>query len=126
MRVFGEVVGEVRFTELRRRLPGISQKMLSATLRSLVVDGLIFRRVEDAVPPQVFYRLTDLGRSLKDPLTALWDWADDNALEVEANQSERQTAGGRPGHVRAGSRRSAEYSLSNVRNIAESMYLDGD
>ncbi|MEJ2865577.1 winged helix-turn-helix transcriptional regulator [Actinomycetospora flava] len=70
--------GELRFTELRRRMPGVSQKMLSATLQSLVLDGLVARRVEDTVPPRVHYRLTDLGLSLETPLAALRDWAEEN------------------------------------------------
>ncbi|GHE58045.1 HxlR family transcriptional regulator [Streptomyces longispororuber] len=70
--------GEVRFADLRRRMPGISQKMLSVTLRSLVRDGLVARRVEDTVPPAVHYRLTDLGRSLEVPLAALRAWAEEH------------------------------------------------
>lgn len=63
--------GELRFTELRRRAPGISQKMLSTTLQNLVLDGLVARRVEDTVPPRVHYRLTELGASLETPLSGL-------------------------------------------------------
>ncbi len=59
--------GEVRFAELRRRIPGISQKMLSVTLQSLTRDGLVSRRVEPTVPPAVHYRLTGLGLSLEGP-----------------------------------------------------------
>ncbi|MFF9897979.1 winged helix-turn-helix transcriptional regulator [Streptomyces longispororuber] len=70
--------GEVRFADLRRRMPGISQKMLSVTLRSLVRDGLVARRVETTVPPAVHYRLTDLGRSLEVPLAALRAWAEEH------------------------------------------------
>jgi DNA-binding HxlR family transcriptional regulator len=51
-------------------MPGISQKMLSVTLRSLVADGLAWRRVATGVPPSVYYRLTDLGLSLETPLAA--------------------------------------------------------
>ncbi|ACU37571.1 transcriptional regulator, HxlR family [Actinosynnema mirum DSM 43827] len=83
MRELGDVVGELRFAELRRRLPGISQKMLSTTLRSLADDGLITRRVKNTVPPQVFYQLNELGRSLEPPLTAVWDWFEKNAGRVE-------------------------------------------
>lgn len=50
---------EMRFAEVRRRMPGVSQKMLSVTLRSMVRDGLVARRVEPTVPPRVHYRLTD-------------------------------------------------------------------
>jgi DNA-binding HxlR family transcriptional regulator len=74
---------EVRFAELRRRMPGISQKMLSVTLRGLTRDGLVSRRVEESVPPRVHYRLTDRGRSLEAPLAALRDWAEENMSEIQ-------------------------------------------
>lgn len=78
--------GELRFGELRRRVPGVSQKMLSTTLRSLVLDGLVARRVEDAVPPRVHYRLTDLGLSLERPLAALRDWAEEHMGEIDRHR----------------------------------------
>lgn len=78
---------EVRFAELRRRMPGISQKMLSQTLRSLQADGLVTRRVEPTVPPRVHYGLTDLGRSLELPLSGLRDWAEEHIAEIEDNRS---------------------------------------
>lgn len=77
--------GEVRFAELKRRVPGISQKMLSATLQSLVRDGLVARRVEPTVPPRVHYRLTELGLSLNGPLDALRTWAEEHMPAVERN-----------------------------------------
>ncbi|OLZ52789.1 winged helix-turn-helix transcriptional regulator [Amycolatopsis keratiniphila] len=77
---------EVRFAELRRRIPGVSQKMLSVTLHSLVRDGLVARRVEPTVPPRVHYRLTDLGLSLELPLAALRNWAEEHMAAIdEAN-----------------------------------------
>ncbi|MEU3766046.1 helix-turn-helix domain-containing protein [Amycolatopsis keratiniphila] len=77
---------EVRFAELRRRIPGVSQKMLSVTLHSLVRDGLVARRVEPTVPPRVHYRLTDLGLSLEMPLAALRNWAEEHMARIdEAN-----------------------------------------
>jgi DNA-binding HxlR family transcriptional regulator len=57
--------------------------MLSATLRSLVRDGLAARRVEPSVPPRVHYRLTDLGLSLEVPLSALRDWAEANMDRID-------------------------------------------
>lgn len=75
--------GEVRFAELRRRMPGVSQKMLSVTLQSLVRDGLVTRRVEPTVPPRVHYRLTELGLSLEVPLAALRTWAEDHMAEID-------------------------------------------
>ncbi|MGW5642147.1 winged helix-turn-helix transcriptional regulator [Saccharopolyspora sp. NPDC003752] len=74
---------EVRFAELQRRMPGVSQKMLSATLQSLTRDGLVARRVEPTVPPKVHYRLTELGRSLEVPLAALREWAEEHMAEID-------------------------------------------
>ena len=74
---------EVRFAALRRQLPGISQKMLSVTLHSLVRDGLVARRVEPTVPPRVHYRLTELGLSLEIPLAALRTWAEEHMAEID-------------------------------------------
>ena len=75
--------GEIRFADLRRRLPGVSQKMLSVTLRKLVRDGLVTRRVEPTVPPRVHYGLTELGLSLDGPLAVLRAWAEENMPEVD-------------------------------------------
>ncbi|MFJ5645643.1 winged helix-turn-helix transcriptional regulator [Streptomyces sp. NPDC093223] len=75
--------GELRFAQLRRRIPGISQKMLSVTLQSLVRDGLVARRVEPTVPPAVHYRLTELGLSLEIPLAALRVWAETHMPEID-------------------------------------------
>ncbi|GAA5040687.1 DNA-binding HxlR family transcriptional regulator [Thermocatellispora tengchongensis] len=76
--------GEVRFAELRRRVTGISQKVLSQTLRSLERDGLVRRRVEPTVPPAVHYSLTPLGRSLDGPLAGVRAWAEMNILAIES------------------------------------------
>jgi DNA-binding HxlR family transcriptional regulator len=75
--------GALRFGELRRRIPGISQKMLSVTLQSLVRDGLVARRVEPTVPPAVHYRLTGLGLSLDGPLSALRVWAETHMAQID-------------------------------------------
>ncbi|MEO6087873.1 MAG: helix-turn-helix domain-containing protein [Umezawaea sp.] len=80
---------EVRFADLRRRIPGISQKMLSVTLQSLVRDGLVARRVEPAVPVRVHYRLTPLGLSLEVPLAALRDWAEEHMAEIDEASASR-------------------------------------
>jgi DNA-binding HxlR family transcriptional regulator len=74
---------ELGFAELRRRVPGISHKMLAQTLRSLTADGLADRRVEPATPPRVYYRLTDLGRSLDEPLAALREWAERHMPDID-------------------------------------------
>jgi DNA-binding HxlR family transcriptional regulator len=75
--------GTLRFGQLRRTI-GISQKVLTDTLRGLERDGLVQRRVYAVVPPKVEYSLTELGTSLVEPLTALCHWADQHLVEVEA------------------------------------------
>ncbi|MFI2619572.1 winged helix-turn-helix transcriptional regulator [Streptomyces sp. NPDC018584] len=78
---------EVRFAQLQRRMPGVSQKMLSVTLRGLTRDGLVDRRVEASVPPRVYYRLTPLGLTLVEPLARIREWAEEHMAEVDrANQ----------------------------------------
>ena len=67
--------GVLRFNELRRSIGGISQRMLTLTLRGLERDGLITRTVFPTVPPRVEYALTALGRDLLQPVSALGDWA---------------------------------------------------
>ena len=68
--------GPQRPARLRRRIPGITPKMLTETLRGMVADGLVERRVVKADPPQhVEYELTALGRTLREPLAAICDWA---------------------------------------------------
>jgi DNA-binding HxlR family transcriptional regulator len=76
--------GERRFSELRRGIPDISQKMLTQTLRMLQRDGLVARQVFPTVPPAVSYSLTALGHSLLEPFTALIEWADRNHPIVAA------------------------------------------
>jgi DNA-binding HxlR family transcriptional regulator len=84
---------EVRFAELRRRMPGVSQKMLSVTLQSMTRDGLVDRRVEPSVPPRVHYRLTPLGLSLEGPLAMVRAWAEEHMAEVDrANARGRELA----------------------------------
>ncbi|MFD9699966.1 winged helix-turn-helix transcriptional regulator [Lentzea sp. NPDC059081] len=80
--------GPKRFGELKRRLDGISQKMLTQTLRTLERDGLITRTVYPSVPLRVEYELTELGRSVTAPLAALRVWAQQN---YEAVAEARET-----------------------------------
>lgn len=80
--------GERRFSEVRRAIPDISQKMLTQTLRLLQRDGLVRRSVFPTVPPAVSYQLTPLGLSLLEPFGALVAWADRNhqtVLQARAN-----------------------------------------
>ncbi|WP_026413406.1 winged helix-turn-helix transcriptional regulator [Actinomadura oligospora] len=64
---------DLRFYELRNSIQGISEKMLAQTLRALVQDGLIWRKVEPTMPPQVTYGLSEFGQDVSEPLTDLFD-----------------------------------------------------
>ena len=76
--------GPKRFNEIKRMVGGISQRMLTLTLRGLERDGLVTRTVFPTVPPRVDYELTALGRSLWRPVEALGAWARANQAEIEA------------------------------------------
>ncbi|CAA9504657.1 MAG: Transcriptional regulator, HxlR family [uncultured Sphingomonas sp.] len=78
--------GSRRFNELRREIPSVSQRMLTLTLRNLERDGLVSRAVTPSIPPRVDYALTDLGRSLLSPLSALSEWAVANVGAIHAAQ----------------------------------------
>lgn len=78
--------GTARFSELRRRIEGISQKMLTQTLRGLERDGLVQRTVHPEVPVRVEYTLTEAGRTLRGPLRALEDWSITHLGDVSASQ----------------------------------------
>jgi DNA-binding HxlR family transcriptional regulator len=75
--------GELRFTRLSDLLPGISQKMLTQTLRHMEREGLIIRTVHPVVPPKVEYKLTHLGLSLGAAFCGVWVWAAENLDQVE-------------------------------------------
>lgn len=79
--------GPMRFNELKRTIDGISQRMLTLTLRALERDGLVTRTVHPAVPPRVEYDLTQLGRSLIAPVTALAIWAIDHRGAIDGARS---------------------------------------
>ena len=76
-----------RFNELKRDIGGISQQMLTRSLRALERDGMVERTVHPTVPPQVEYRLTDLGQSLAVPVLALSDWTFENLARIHANRA---------------------------------------
>jgi DNA-binding HxlR family transcriptional regulator len=78
----------LRFGQLRRTIPDISQRMLTQTLRDLQRDGLISRHVFPTQPPSVEYRLTEMGRSLLEPLGALVRWADAYYAAIRGARSE--------------------------------------
>ena len=77
------VDGPLRFNELKRMINGISQRMLTLTLRGLERDGLVTRTVFPTIPPRVDYELTDLGRGLSQPVKALGQWAFDHIPEIQ-------------------------------------------
>ncbi|MFI6707968.1 winged helix-turn-helix transcriptional regulator [Nonomuraea sp. NPDC050478] len=81
----------MRYSELSRRLAGVSQKMLTQTLRSLERDGLITRTVTPTVPVTVTYELTDLGLSLRDLMHGIKAWAETHMDEVLANREQYDT-----------------------------------
>ena len=76
--------GPRRFNELKREVDGISQRMLTLTVRGLERDGLVTRTVTPSIPPRVDYALTELGRSLLEPVNALGTWAITNRTAVDA------------------------------------------
>src|SRR5665213_1087290 len=71
-----------RFSELKRSIDGISQRMLTLTLRQLEHDGLVLRTVYATVPPRVDYALTPLGTSILEPITALMRWATEHGSDI--------------------------------------------
>ena len=79
--------GSHRFSELRRQIDGISQRMLTLTLRNLERDGLLTRTVHAVVPPRVDYELTSLGTTLLEAVTPLVAWARTNRDDVAAARS---------------------------------------
>src|ERR1700723_1585606 len=76
--------GPRRFSDLRRSIEGISQRMLTLTLKALERDGLVTRTVFPTIPPRVDYELTDLGRGLWKPVEALGAWAHEHQPEIES------------------------------------------
>lgn len=84
--------GARRYSDLRRAIAGISQRMLTHTLRGLERDGLVARTVTTGSPPTVWYRLTDAGRALGDRLRALAEWADEYRDHVAASRARFDSA----------------------------------
>ena len=79
--------GSMRFNELRRAIPSVSQRMLTLTLRNLERDGLVNRTVTPSIPPRVDYELTDLGHSLQKPICGLVSWSMDNVGAIHDAQA---------------------------------------
>ena len=85
--------GTMRFTSLGRLVPGISQKMLTKTVRQMESDGLVKRTVYPVIPPRVEYQLTTLGRSLSAAFCGVWLWAEAHHDEINrARQAFREHA----------------------------------
>lgn len=105
--------GPIRFNALKRDIGGISQRMLTLTLRGLERDGLITRTVFPTVPPRVDYALTALGRSLLVPVSALGDWARKNRGRIEEAQAkfDRATDPKRPSAGRTASGPAVPHAL---------------
>ena len=79
--------GTVRFTKLGKLAGGVSQKMLTKTVRQMESDGLVIRTVHPVVPPHVDYTLTDLGRTLGEAFCGVWVWAEKNYDAVETSRA---------------------------------------
>ncbi|MBA3961267.1 MAG: helix-turn-helix transcriptional regulator [Chthoniobacterales bacterium] len=86
--------GTHRYAVLQREIGGISQKMLTQTLRSLERDGLVQRKVHPVVPPKVEYSLTPLGRTLIEPLKAICSWSEKHLPQLQANRTRARNAEG--------------------------------
>lgn len=85
------LTGPMRFSELQRQVEGISQKMLTQTLRELEEDGIVHRTVTPIIPPRVDYELTDMGHELKGPIDAISQWTNRNNEKI-AQARERYAA----------------------------------
>jgi DNA-binding HxlR family transcriptional regulator len=88
----------LRFQQLRRTVDGVSQKMLTQTLRNLERDGLVHREVFASVPPRVEYRLTSLGHGLAERIRAIREWAYDHMDDIDAAREhfDRAASSGQP------------------------------
>ena len=80
--------GETRFTRVGDLVGGISQKMLTQTLRAMERDGLVVRTVHPVIPPKVEYRLTDLGFTLAEAFCGVWTWAEKNIERIETARAQ--------------------------------------
>lgn len=89
------LAGTLRYTDLSRRIEGVSQKMLTQTLRGLEADGFVTRTVYPTVPPRVEYDLTELGRSLAEPITALRQWTEAHINEIERARARAASEAGK-------------------------------
>ena len=102
--------GTLRFNELKRTINGVSQRMLTLTLRNLERDGLVTRTVYPEIPPRVEYGLTELGKTLTGPINGLWDWS---AAHHEAIVEARSVYDARHGEPAEAAQRERRYAGAN-------------
>ena len=105
-----------RFNDIKRTIGGISQQMLTRTLKALERDGAVSRTVYATVPPQVEYALTDLGHSLAQPLRALGSWAGEHLEAIEDNRHRYDAS--RSGTSEAGAKTPARQAISSADRLA--------
>lgn len=79
--------GKLRFTRIGEAVPGISQKMLTQTLRQMERDGLVNRTIYPVIPPRVEYELTEMGSSLGEAFCGVWLWAEKNLKKIEKSRA---------------------------------------
>jgi DNA-binding HxlR family transcriptional regulator len=91
--LIGLIPGTMRFSELRRKIHGVSERMLAQTLQDLEGDGIILRNALPVVPPHVEYSLTPLGTQLAHKVLALGDWIEENMRTLQLAQVELKKAG---------------------------------
>lgn len=85
--------GPLRYSDLLASIPGISQRMLTVTVKELERDGLVTRTAYPEVPPRVVYEITDLGQSLREAVLALAGWAVDHHQTIAAHRRQHETTG---------------------------------
>ena len=83
----------LRYNELRKKIDGVSQRMLTLTLKELERDGIVVRKIYPTIPPKVEYSLTELGRTLIDPLQELAAWTNNHIDEIETAQVHYDSSG---------------------------------
>ena len=93
--------GTLRFNEIKNRVDGVSQRMLTVTLRGLERDGLIARTIYPEIPPRVEYALTELGKTLRQLVRGLVKWSEAHLKEVDAARAAYDAKNGPPAHAKA-------------------------
>jgi DNA-binding HxlR family transcriptional regulator len=117
--------GRQRFSDLRRSIEGISQRMLTLTLRGLERDGLVARTVYPTIPPRVEYELTELGLTLLVPIQGLAEWADSNRTRIQSARDRFDRAARASSRRTEASRDRGDPSTSLVRPEAPAFRRPG-